>query len=98
MTPLTGKRILVTRPRTQAAELCDKLAARGAHPIVLPTIEIAPLENYTALDRAIRQLAHYQWVIFTSVNGVKAFWDRLEVIGAGFTPAQRIAAIGPATA
>ena len=98
MKPLENKRILVTRPRAQAAELCDKLAAHGALPIVFPTIEIAPLDDYTALDRAIRHLAQYQWIIFTSVNGVKAFWDRLDVIGGGITPTMRVAAIGPATA
>lgn len=96
--PLAGKRILVTRPRVQAAELCDKLAAQGATPIVFPTIEIAPLDDYTALDHAIRQLAQYQWIIFTSVNGVKAFWDRLDVVGASLMPTLRVAAIGPATA
>jgi uroporphyrinogen-III synthase len=98
MKPLADKRILVTRPRAQAAELSDKLAAQGATPIIFPTIEIAPLDDYTALDRAIHQLAQYQWIIFTSVNGVKAFWDRLDVIGAGITPTMRVAAIGPATA
>ena len=98
MKPLAGKRILVTRPRVQAAELCDKLAAQGATPIVFPTIEIAPLDDYTALDRAIRHLAQYQWIIFTSVNGVKAFWERLDAVGAGLMPTLRVAAIGPATA
>ena len=97
---LTGKRILVTRPRAQAAVLCDKLSAQGAAPIVFPTIEIALLDDYAVLDHAIRQLAQYQWLIFTSVNGVKAFWDRLNLTGfqnlLGFTG--RIAAIGPATA
>ena len=102
MKPLAGKRILVTRPRAQAAELCDKLSAQGAIPIVFPTIEIAPLEDTTLLDRAIRQLAQYQWIIFTSVNGVKAFWDCLDLGGfqnlRGLPPTLRIAAIGPATA
>jgi uroporphyrinogen-III synthase len=98
MSPLAGKRILVTRPRAQAPELCNKLSALGATPIVFPAIEIAPLEDYTALDRAIRQLAQYQWIIFTSVNGVKVFWDRLDVVGAGIPPLTRVAAIGPATA
>ncbi len=98
MKPLTGKRVLVTRPLAQAAELSDKLVMWGATPIVFPTIEIAPLDDYTALDRAMRHLAQYQWIIFTSVNGVKAFWDRIGVVGAGFVPTQRIAAIGPATA
>ena len=98
MKPLAGERILVTRPRVQAAELCDKLAAQGATPIIFPTIEIAPLDDYTAIDRAIRHLAQYQWIVFTSVNGVQAFWERLDVVGAGLMPTLRVAAIGPATA
>ncbi len=98
MNSLAGKRVLVTRPRAQAVELCSKLTALGATPIVFPTIEIAPLDDYTALDGAIRQLAQYQWIIFTSVNGVKAFWDRLDAVGAGIPPMTRVAAIGPATA
>lgn len=98
MKPLEGKRILVTRPRAQAAELCDKLSAQGAIPIAFPTIEIAPLDDYAALDRAIRELSAYHWIIFTSVNGVKAFWDRLEIVRTGLAPARHIAAIGPATA
>ncbi len=98
MNSLAGKRVLVTRPRAQASELCAKLAAQGAMPIVFPTIEVAPLGDYTALDRAIRQLAQYQWIIFTSVNGVNSFWERLDVVGAGIAPTTRVAAIGPATA
>jgi len=98
--PLTGKRILVTRPRAQSADLCDRLAALGAEPIVFPTIEIAPLENTTPLDQAINQLSHYHWVIFTSVNGVAAFWGRLIATGkdSGALAEMRVAAIGPATA
>ena len=98
MTSLTGKRILVTRPRAQAADLCDKLAALGAEPILFPTIEIAPMDDYSALDQAIAALDKYQWIIFTSVNGVAAFWDRLTVVGASLVPALKIASIGPATA
>jgi uroporphyrinogen-III synthase len=100
MTSLAGKRILVTRPRAQAAELCDKLAALGAEPIAFPAIEVKPLEDYAALDWAIARLAQYQWVIFTSVNGVAAFWERLTLAGQG-APALaqiKVAAIGPATA
>ncbi|HET7089930.1 MAG TPA: uroporphyrinogen-III synthase [Anaerolineae bacterium] len=100
MTPLAGKRILVTRPRAQAADLCDKLTALGAEPIVFPTIDIAPLEDHTALDRAITDLCSYQWVVFTSVNGVAAVWDRLVAMGKdgrAFDGIQ-VAAIGPATA
>jgi uroporphyrinogen-III synthase len=98
MTSLTGKRILVTRPRAQAAGMCDKLAALGAEPILFPTIEIAPMDDYSALDQAIAALDKYQWIIFTSVNGVAAFWYRLTVVGASLVPALKIAAIGPATA
>lgn len=100
MTSLAGKRILVTRPRAQAADLCDKLAALGAIPIQFPTIEIAPQDDYAALDKAIAGLADYQWIIFTSVNGVSAFWQRLEVTGRASDALDgiRVAAIGPATA
>jgi len=100
MTSLAGKRILITRPRAQAADLTDRLAALSAEPILFPTIEIAPLEDYTALDQAIARLETYQWVIFTSVNGVAAFWQRLT--GAGKNERAfngiKVAAIGPATA
>ncbi len=100
MKALENKRILITRPRAQAAELGDQLAAQGAVPIVFPTIEIAPLADPALLDEAIRHLDQYHWIIFTSVNGVKAFWDRLDLSGfqnlTGLVG--RIAAIGPATA
>ena len=108
---LLGKRLLVTRPRLQAAGFCAKLAAAGAQPILFPTIEIAPLDDYAALDKAIHALSQYHWIIFTSVNGVAAFWSRLDLSGLrptlphsggasqdpkGLTG--KIAAIGPATA
>lgn len=100
MTSLTGRRIVVTRPRGQAADLSDKLAALGAIPIQFPTIEIGPLQDYTALDQAIARLVGYQWIMFTSVNGVSAFWQRLEVAGKNSNALGgiRVAAIGPATA
>jgi uroporphyrinogen-III synthase len=100
MKPLAGRRILVTRPRAQAAGLCDPLAALGAQPILFPTIEIAPIADTSRLDQAIRQLADYQWVIFTSVNGVAAFWERLSAVGRDprVLDGIRVAAIGPATA
>ena len=95
---LAGKRLLVTRPRAQAADLCDKLAALGAEPILFPTVEIAPLDNYAALDTAIAALADYHWLIFTSVNGVSAFWQRLDLERFKLPASLKIAAIGPATA
>lgn len=99
MSALEGKRVLVTRPRAQAADLCALLEAHGAQPIVLPAIEIVPGED-AGLDTAIAALDAYAWVIFTSVNGVSAFFERLQRAGrdaSAFAPV-RVAAIGPATA
>jgi uroporphyrinogen-III synthase len=97
---LAGKRIVVTRPRDKAEELCQDLEARGAVPILLPTIGIEPIEDNARLDTAIAQIANYDWIIFTSANGVVAFWQRL--VKAGISAAAldtlSIAAIGPATA
>lgn len=95
---LAGRRILVTRPRAQAASLCNKLVALGAEPIPFPTSEIAPMDDYASLDEAIGNLNQYHWIIFTSVNGVAAFWKRLMLIGEVRIPALKFAAIGPATA
>jgi uroporphyrinogen III methyltransferase/synthase len=97
---LQGRRVLVTRARAQAEGLIGKLTALEAVPVVFPTIVIAPLDDPALLDQAIQSLGAYHWVIFTSVNGVTSFWDRLAA--AGKTPAALIgtavAAIGPATA
>jgi len=99
MTPLAGKRIVVTRAREQAPALSEKLAALGAVPILFPTIDIAPLDDYTVLDQAIAALAEFRWVIFTSVNGVAAFWKRLTASGKDESALTgvKVAAIGPAT-
>ncbi len=100
MSSLAGKRIVITRPRDKAQELCQDLEARGALPILLPTIGIEPIEDNARLDRAIAEITTYDWIIFTSANGVVAFWQRL--VKAGITSASldtlSIAAIGPATA
>ncbi|RPJ42367.1 MAG: uroporphyrinogen-III synthase [Chloroflexi bacterium] len=100
MTDLTGKRILVTRPKSQSAALIEKLASLGAVPIAFATIEISAPEDTQLLDQAIASLNAYQWVIFTSVNGVSAFWQRLGALGKGSEvfDQTRVAAIGPATA
>lgn len=75
--PLFGKGVLVTRPRAQAPALSNLLAEQGAEPIECPTIEIRPPESWAQVDEAIRDLSTYDWVIFTSVNGVQAFMGRL---------------------
>ncbi|MCL2339970.1 MAG: uroporphyrinogen-III C-methyltransferase [Actinomycetia bacterium] len=98
--PLLGKRVVVTRSRTQASALCELLTARGATVFEFPTIEIRPPASYEQLDAALQNLAFYQWLVFTSVNGVQFFMNRLLTSGqdARALAAARIATIGPATA
>lgn len=98
--PLTGKRILITRAREQSAEFTSRLKKLGAEVIVFPTIEIVPPLRWHGLDQAIDQLQAYDWVIFTSANGVHFFWQRLKEKGYGLrVPSSlKICAIGPATA
>jgi uroporphyrinogen-III synthase len=98
--PLAGRRVLVTRARAQAEELVTRLRELGAEPVLCPVIEIAPPENTGPLDRAIRELERYDWLVFTSVNGVDAFFRRLRELGREPAALGRtqIAAIGPATA
>ena len=98
--PLFGKRVLVTRTRSQAGALSDLLSDRGAQPIELPTIEIRALDDYSDLDGALGRLTSFDWVIFTSANSVDAVFDRLGALrfdcrAFGST---RVAAIGSATA
>jgi uroporphyrinogen III methyltransferase/synthase len=75
--PLFGKRILVTRPRDQAAELVDALEALGAEAIEAPMIRIAPPDDYGPLDTACLRVAEFDWIVFSSVNAVDAFISRL---------------------
>ena len=100
--PLWGKRVLVTRSRTQASQLVELLAALGAEPIELPAIAIAPLDDYSELDAALTQTAGAggRWVIFASVNAVAYVWTRLAALGqdARHFAGATVAAIGPATA
>ncbi len=96
--PLFGQRIVVTRARDQADSLSAPLRQLGADVVELPTIEIQAASDYGPLDAAIGKLAAYDWLIFTSVNGVRYFLERLDA-GAGDLRAIRgkICAIGPAT-
>jgi uroporphyrinogen III methyltransferase/synthase len=71
-------KVLITRPRTQADSFASALTAAGFEPVFFPVIEIRPFEENVALDRAIAKLGCYDWVVFTSVNGVDAFWGRLQ--------------------
>ncbi len=95
--PLFGRCIVVTRARPQASELSERLEALGAETIEMPTIQIEPPESYGPLDQAIGLLDRYDWVVFTSVNGVAAFFERLRLGGKDARALPRVAAIGPAT-
>ena len=96
--PLFGKRIVVTRAKGQAEALSLRLRALGADVVELPTIEIRPAADYGPLDRAIAALSCYDWLIFTSANGVRFFLERLDRSSVDFRAIRaRICAIGPAT-
>jgi uroporphyrinogen III methyltransferase/synthase len=98
--PLFGKHILVTRARRQAGTLSRLLAERGAEPVELPTIEIKPALDSAELRQAVQNLGRYQWIIFTSVNGVAVFFKVLHQNGLDTRSLHgvNIWAIGPATA
>lgn len=98
--PLFGKRIVVTRAREQASDLLKKLTRLGAECIQFPTIEIVPPEGWDALDAAVQSVEDYQWLLFTSVNGVKYFFQRLNMKGKDTRDLKnvKIGAIGPKTA
>lgn len=98
--PLFGKRIVLTRAQEQAGEFAQLLAAYGADPIEAPTIRIVPPADWTSVDRAIARLEGYAWLIFTSVNGVAPFMNRLRVAGrdSRALAGLRVCAIGPRTA
>ncbi len=99
--PLFGRRVVVTRARSQAGELSRELEALGAEVFEFPTIEIRPPEDFGPLDKAIRDLDSFDWIVFTSVNGVEAFVERLDHHSLDLRAVPRsakLAAIGPATA
>jgi uroporphyrinogen III methyltransferase/synthase len=98
--PLFGKRILVTRPREQAGELVQQLEAMGAEAIEAPMIRIAPPDDFAPLDDACARAGEFDWIVFSSVNAVDAFVDRL-LAGAQDLRALkgvRLCGVGPATA
>jgi uroporphyrin-III C-methyltransferase len=98
--PLLGKRIVVTRTRKQASVLSNKLRALGAHVIELPTIRIEPPSNLREFAELVQDAHIYDWIVFTSANGVEAFFDIFFKLydDAREIGGVRIAAIGPATA
>lgn len=97
--PLRGARVLVPRPLKQASHIARLLEERGAEAVVCPLVEIKPPGSFDRLDAAIRELNLYDWVIFTSANGVRAFMGRLDNLGLdsrALAPVN-ICSIGPAT-
>jgi uroporphyrinogen-III synthase len=100
MKSLVGKSVLVTRPKAQAEGLVTELEALGATVYAMPVIQIAPLESTGRLDEALTHLDRYDWIVLTSVNGVKAVAERLEALSipSAKLGEKRLATIGPATA
>ena len=98
--PLFGKRVLVTRPRDQAAELVQRLELMGAEAIEAPMIRIAPPEDFSALDEACAGAGQFDWIVFSSVNAVDAFMQRLlaGVQDLRALHGVRLCGVGPATA
>lgn len=97
--PLFGKRILVTRALEQAGDFSRLLERNGAETVIFPTIKTVPPESFGPLDKAIKKLPAYNWAIFTSVNGVKYFFDRLYKLDKDLRELKgvNICAIGPRT-
>jgi uroporphyrinogen III methyltransferase / synthase len=98
--PLFGQRIVVTRPAGEADDSAGVLEGSGAEVLVAPTVEILPPADYAEVDRAIGRLDDFDWLVFTSGNGVRHFLDRLGALGRDLRALGplKLAAIGPATA
>lgn len=98
--PLFGQRILLTRPAAESDRSSADLEALGAEVIPAPTLEILPLLDFQPLDDVLHRLSDFQWLVFTSSNGVRHFLDRLAAVGLDLRAlgALKIAAIGPSTA
>ncbi|GAB4549431.1 MAG: hypothetical protein Fur002_26550 [Anaerolineales bacterium] len=92
-------KVLITRPRAQAADFAAKLRDAGFEPILFPVIEIRPVENNAALETALANIEKYAWLIFTSVNAVDAVFSLTPThLPTGEGQGVRVAAVGPKTA
>lgn len=100
--PLFGQRIGITRPAHQSDEISQRVVELSGQPVLMPLIEVSPVDSaqLAVVDQTLRQLDQYQWLIFTSVNGVNAFCERLWNLGLDSRALShlKIAAIGSATA
>lgn len=97
--PLFGKRVLITRPEGQSEAMAQTLRDAGADPLELPTVQIIPPSDPDRLAQHVTRAGSYDWVVFTSVNGVEAFFEvlRRERLDARVLGGVRVATIGPAT-
>jgi uroporphyrinogen-III synthase len=99
VTPLTGKCVMVTRERSQAKEVVERIEALGGEAYAFPLLKMIPPHDMTQVDEEIRRLGTYDWIIFTSVNGVRFFCERMDQLGVEMTAlTARVAAVGPKTA
>jgi uroporphyrinogen-III synthase len=99
--PLSGRRILVTRPRLPGQRgdpLAALLEAAGAEVLWLPALEIRPPDDWGPFDAAMARLHAFDWAVFTSRNGVAGFWGRLSTLGMHWNERPRAAAVGQKTA
>lgn len=98
--PLAGKTVIVTRTREQSSQLAEMLRRAGAEVIEMPTIKIAPPEDFGPLDEAVGHLDRYDWIVLTSPNGAESFMSRVAAAGldSRALAGVKIAAVGPATA
>jgi uroporphyrinogen III methyltransferase/synthase len=97
--PLSGRRIAVTRARTQARELGERLAGEGAEVVYCPAIRFAEPANAQPFEDAVRALDSYDWLVLTSTNGVRVFFEELTRAGGRALPnGLRVACVGSATA
>jgi uroporphyrinogen III methyltransferase/synthase len=98
--PLFGASVLVTRPRGQAESLAARLRALGADVGVEPAIDVAPTDDWSDVDRALERIGQFNWIVFSSTNGVDSGLERLRYLGKDWRAMGevKIAAVGPATA
>ena len=96
---LFGKTVVITRALDQAPEFARLLEEHGAEVLNFPTIQILPPRSWDPLDKAIKSVSRFDWILFTSVNGVKGFFERLNVLGGDVRDLKgiRLGAIGPKT-
>ncbi len=98
--PLFGRRVVVTRPSDEAGRSLESLESLGAEALLAPMVRILPPESFEPLDDAIGRLGSFDWLVFTSGNGVRHFLDRLDALGLDLRVLGhvKVAAIGPSTA